>query len=79
MADHQITDKVWQHGQNMDACFTCNYYGCTKRDGGATQFKQHLATRGSNMKHCGSVPPDVQDYFHCDLDETVENRRVRQW
>jgi hypothetical protein len=55
MAEHQITDEVWQHGQHTGAGFTCNYCGCTKRGGGATRFKHHLVARGSNMKHCGSV------------------------
>jgi hypothetical protein len=78
MADHQITDEVWQHEQNVGAGFTCNYCRCTKRVGGETWFKQHLATRGSNVKHCGSIPPDVRDYFRHDLDRTTENRRARQ-
>jgi hypothetical protein len=78
MADHQITDEVWQHGQNAGAGFTCNYCGCIKRDGGATWFKQHLATRGSNVKHCGNVPSDVLDYFRHDLGRIAENRRARQ-
>jgi hypothetical protein len=30
------------------------------------------------VKHCFSVPPDMQDYFHHDLDRTAENRRARQ-
>jgi hypothetical protein len=30
------------------------------------------------MKHCGSVPIDVQDYFCHDLDRAVENRMTRQ-
>jgi hypothetical protein len=77
MAECQITDEVWQHGQNAGAGFTCNYCGCTKRGGRATQFKQHLAARGSNVKHCGSVPPDVQGYLHRDLDRTTENKRAR--
>jgi hypothetical protein len=78
MVDHQITNEVWQHGQNTGAGFTCNYCRCTKRSDGATRFKQHLIARVSNVKHCGSVPPDVRDYFHRDLDRTIENRRARQ-
>jgi hypothetical protein len=78
MADHQIIDEVWQHGQNAGASFTCNYCGCTKRGGGATRFKQHLAACGFNVKYCGSVPPDVQDYFCHDINRTTENRRARQ-
>jgi hypothetical protein len=78
MEDHQSIDEVWEHGQNASADFTCNYYRCTKRGGGETRFKQHSATCGSNVKHCGSVPPDVQDYFPRDLDRTAENMRARQ-
>jgi hypothetical protein len=78
MADHQITDKVWQHGQHVGTNFTCNYYGCTKKGGRATRFKHHLAARGSNVKHCGSVPPDVRDYFRRGLDRSTHNRRARQ-
>jgi hypothetical protein len=78
MTDHQITDEVWQHGQHVGAGFTCNYCGCTKRGDGATRFKHHLAACGSNMKHCGSVPSNIRDYFRCDLDRTSENRRARQ-
>jgi hypothetical protein len=40
--------------------------------------EQHLAARGSNVKHCGSILPDVRDYFHRDLDRTAENKRARQ-
>jgi hypothetical protein len=78
MTDHQITDEVWEHRQNEGAGFTCNYCGCTNRGGRATQFKHHLAARGYNVKHCGSVPPDVQDYFHPNLNRTAENRRAWQ-
>jgi hypothetical protein len=78
MADHHTTDAVWEHGYNSYPGFTCNYYGCTKKGGGATRFKQHLAACGSIVKHCGSVPPDVQDYFRHELDRTAENRRARQ-
>jgi hypothetical protein len=78
MMNHQITDVVWQHGQNAGVDFTYNYCGCTKRGGEATHFKQYLAARGSNVKHCGSVPPDMRDYFRRDLDRTTENMRARQ-
>jgi hypothetical protein len=78
MADHQITDEVWQHGQHVGADFICNYCGCTKRGDGVTWFKHHLVARGSNVKHCGSVPSDVRDCFHRDLDRSTQNRRARQ-
>jgi hypothetical protein len=78
MAGHQIIDEVWQHGQQTGVGFTCNYCGCTKRGGGATRFKHHLAARGSNVKRCGSVPPDVRDYFRRDLDISAQSMRARQ-
>jgi flavin-dependent dehydrogenase len=31
------------------------------------------------VKHCGSIPQDVRDYFRHELDRTAENRRARQW
>jgi hypothetical protein len=77
MADHQIIDEVWQHGHQAGAGFTCNYYRCTKRGGAVTWFKQHLAACGSNVKHCGSVPPDVRDYFYRDHDKNTENKKAR--
>jgi hypothetical protein len=78
MADHQINDEVWQHGQHVGAGFTCNYCRCTKRGGRATRFKHHLVARGSNVKYCGSVSLDVRDYFRRDLDRSAQNRRARQ-
>jgi hypothetical protein len=78
MANHHTTDKVWEHGLNAYPNFSCNYCRCTKKGGGVTWFKQYLAARGSNVKHCGSVPPDVRDYFRHELDRTAENRRARQ-
>jgi hypothetical protein len=76
MAEHQITDEVWQHGQHAGVGFTCNYCGCTKRGGGATRFKHHLIARESNVKHFGSVAPNVRDYFRRDLDRSAQNRRA---
>jgi hypothetical protein len=29
------------------------------------------------MKHCGSVPPDVQDFFRRELDGTAEVNRTK--
>jgi hypothetical protein len=59
--------------------FIGNYCGCTKRGGRAARFKHHLTARGSNVKHYGSVPPDVRGYFCRDLDRSAQNRRARQW
>jgi hypothetical protein len=33
----------------------------------------------AHVKHCGSVPLDVRDYFHRDLDRTTQNKKARQW
>jgi hypothetical protein len=30
------------------------------------------------VKHCGSIPPDVRDYFRRDLDRSAQNWRARQ-
>jgi hypothetical protein len=30
------------------------------------------------VKHCGSVPPKVRDYFRCELDRSDEKKRARQ-
>jgi hypothetical protein len=37
-----------------------------------------LAGRGSNAKYCGSVPLEVRDYFHHELDRSAEKKRARQ-
>jgi hypothetical protein len=78
MVEQQIIDEVWQHERHVGAGFTCNCCGCTKRGGGVTRFKDHLTARGSNVKHCGSVPPDVRDYFRHNLNRSGQNRRARQ-
>jgi hypothetical protein len=78
MVDHHPINEIWEHGQNMYPGFTCNYCRCTKKGGVATWFKQHLVARGSIVKHCGSVPLDVRDYFHHEIDRTAENRRAKQ-
>jgi hypothetical protein len=30
------------------------------------------------VNHCGSVLSDVRDYFRCEFDRIVENRRAKQ-
>ena len=75
MADR--TDPVWEHGVNIYPGFTCKYCKSTKKGGGATRFKQHLAGRGSNVVHCAHVPPDVRDYFRGELDRTADRRNER--
>jgi hypothetical protein len=63
MEDRSQADEVWEHGENIYPRFVCKYCKCSKKDGGATSFKQHLADRGNNVKHCSRVPPDARDYF----------------
>jgi hypothetical protein len=78
MVERNTTDEVWEHGENAYPDFRCNYCICTKKDGGATRFKHHFTKRGSNVKHCGSVPAEVQDYFCHELNRSAENKRARQ-
>ena len=59
MGDQGQSDPVWEHGVNIYPGFTCKYCKCTKKRGGATRFKQHLAGRGRNVVHCAHVPPDL--------------------
>jgi hypothetical protein len=72
-----MTDKdvVWQHGDNLAPGFRCNYCNKSKRGGGATRLKEHLAGRGSNVVHCDRVPPDVRDYFRRELDRAKDKRK----
>jgi hypothetical protein len=32
----------------------------------------------AHVKHCGSVSPDMRDYFRRDLDRTTQNKKARQ-
>ena len=70
-------DPVWEHGVNIYPGFTCKYCKCTKKGGGATRFKHHLAGRGRNVVHCAHVPPDVRDYFRAELDRTANRKKER--
>jgi hypothetical protein len=78
MAEHITTDEVWEHGENAYPGFRCNYCRCTNKGGGATWFKHPLVGRGSNVKHCCSVPSEVRDYFHHEIDRSAEKKRARQ-
>jgi hypothetical protein len=49
-----------------------------KEGWGATHFKQHLADRGNNVKHCSCVPPDVRDYFWHELDRIADRKKTKQ-
>ena len=79
MADHSLSDEVWEHGVNTYPGFQCKYCKCSKKGGGATRFKQHLTGRGGNVISCSSVPPDVRDYFRWQLDRTADKKeRARE-
>ena len=72
-------DDVWEHGVNMHPGFQCKCCKSTKRGGGATRFKQHLAGRGGNVISCSCVPPNVRDYYRRQLDRTADKKeRVRE-
>jgi hypothetical protein len=60
MGDRSQADEVWKHGENIYPGFVCM---CSKKGGDVTHFKQRLASRGNNVKHCSCVPLDVRDYF----------------
>jgi hypothetical protein len=78
MGDRSQADVVWEHGENIYPEFICKYCKCSKKGGGATRFKQHLAGRGNNVKHCSCVPPDVREYFQRDLDQTTNRKKTKQ-
>ncbi|BAS97541.1 Os06g0328650, partial [Oryza sativa Japonica Group] len=61
MADSR--DPVWEHGENIRPGWRCKYCHTKRGGGGATQLKQHLATRGKGVTYCNSVPPDVREFF----------------
>jgi hypothetical protein len=73
--DRSQTDEVWEHGENIYHGFIYKYCKCSKNGGGATRFKQHLASWGN--RHCFCVPPDVRDYFQCDLDQTTDRKKTK--
>jgi hypothetical protein len=78
MGDRSQVDEVWEHGENIYPGFVCKYCKCSKKGGGATHFKQQLAGRGNNVKHCSCVPPDVRDYFRRELDRTADRKKTKK-
>jgi hypothetical protein len=70
MGDRSQADEIWEHGENIYPGFVYKYCKYSKKGGGVTRFKQHLAGRGNNVKHCSCVPPDIHDYFWRELDRT---------
>jgi hypothetical protein len=47
MGDRSQTDKIWELGENIYPRFVYMYCKCSKKGGGVTCFKQHLADRGT--------------------------------
>jgi hypothetical protein len=78
MGDRSQLDEVREHRENIYPGFVCKYCKCSKKGGGATRFKQYLAGWGNNVKHCSCVPPDVRDYFRCELDRTTDRKKGKQ-
>jgi hypothetical protein len=78
MEDPSQADEVWEHGENICPGFVYKYCKCSKKGGGATRFKQHLASRENNVKHCSCILPNVHDYFLCDLDRTTDRKKSKQ-
>jgi hypothetical protein len=77
MGYHSQADEVWEHGKNIYPGFICKYCKCSKKGGGVTRFKQHLAGQRNNVKHCSCVPPDIRDYFLCELDQTTDRKKSK--
>jgi hypothetical protein len=78
MGDRSQADGVWEHGENIYSRFVCMYCKCSKKGGGVTRFKQYLAGQGNNVKHYLCVPPNVCDYFQCELDRTTDKKKSKQ-
>jgi hypothetical protein len=66
-------DEVWEHGKNLFPGFKCKY--CLKEfwGGGAARLKEHLAGKSRNISRCTKCPPDIRNYFVCEL------QRIREW
>ncbi|KAJ1269626.1 hypothetical protein BS78_07G226100 [Paspalum vaginatum] len=73
-----MPDIVWEHGRKAKGGFKCMYCGEEKSGGGATRFKEHLAHRGTDVKDCPSVPPDIKKVFIEQLDRNKERKRERE-
>jgi hypothetical protein len=53
-------DRIWFHGEKVDAGFKCKYCRETKSGGGGTRLKEHLTHRGKNVKNYPFIPPDIK-------------------
>jgi hypothetical protein len=69
-------DQVWDHGENL--CPGSKYKYCLKefRGGGATRLKEHLAGKSGNVARCTKCPPDIRNYFLCELQRVRERKKV---
>jgi hypothetical protein len=69
-------DVVWDHEENLFPGFKCKY--CVKEfhDGGATRLKEHLARKSGNVARCTKCPPDIREYFLCDLQMVRERKKT---
>jgi hypothetical protein len=71
-------DKVWQHEENLFSGFKCMYCFKEFRGGGATRLKEHLAGKGGNIFRCNKYPPDIRNYFLCELQRIQERKKVKK-
>jgi hypothetical protein len=69
-------DVVWEHGENLFSRFKCKY--CVKEfhGGGATWLKEHLAGKSGNVTWCTKYPPNIHDYFLCELQRVREQKKA---
>jgi hypothetical protein len=60
-------DVVWEHGENLFPGFKYKY--CVKEfhGGRVTRLKEHLAEKSGNVARCTKCPPDIREYFLCEL------------
>jgi hypothetical protein len=69
-------DLVWDHEDNLFPGFKCKY--CLKEfcEGGATSLKEHLAGKNENISRCTKCPPDIRNYFLCELQRVSERKNT---
>jgi hypothetical protein len=69
-------DVVWEHGDNLFFGFKCMYCVNEFHGGGATRLKEYLAGKSGNIARCTKCPPDIRDYFLCELQKVRERKKV---
>jgi hypothetical protein len=69
-------DQMWKHGENLFSGFKCKY--CVKEfhGGGAIRLKEHLAKKSGNVARYTKCPPDIRNYFLCELQRVRERKKA---